>query len=132
VRTQPYGTIYTMLAAHELGRLGERLGLSAEARAVIDTIRSSPPARRVRSAAGKVSVRYPSRKMRVTIQAESHRVELAGLPPRSPSKSVRATVAAACSRRFYETSAGMSAFMANLMLRSRKDGGSRAAQNTRA
>src|SRR6266704_2480913 len=67
-----------MLAAHELGRLCERLGLSAEARAVIETIRSTPPSRRVRSAAGNVSVRYPSRKMGVTIQAESHRVELAG------------------------------------------------------
>ncbi len=68
-----------MLSAHELARLCERLGVSTEARAVIETIRSSPPARRVRSAAGNVSVRYPSRKMGVTIQAESHRVELAGL-----------------------------------------------------
>ncbi len=68
-----------MLAAHELVRLCERLGLSAEAKAIIDSIRSSPPARRVRSAAGNVSVRYPSRKMGVTIQAESHRVELAAL-----------------------------------------------------
>src|SRR6266496_6300833 len=68
-----------MLATHELARLCEALGLSAEARAVIQTIRSSPPARRVRSAAGNVSVRYPSRKMGVTIQAESHHVELAAL-----------------------------------------------------
>src|SRR5437879_3880608 len=68
-----------MRATHELSRLCERLGLSAEARAIIDSIRSSPPARRVRTAAGNVSVRYPSRKMGVTIQAESHRVELAGL-----------------------------------------------------
>ncbi len=68
-----------MLAAHQLARLCESLSLSAEARTVIETIRSSPPARRVRSAAGNVSVRYPSRKMGVVIQAESHRVELAGL-----------------------------------------------------
>ena len=68
-----------MLSAHEVGGLCDRLGLSAEARATIETIRSSPPARRVRSAAGNVAVRYPSRKMGVTIQAESHRVELAGL-----------------------------------------------------
>jgi transposase InsO family protein len=68
-----------MLLAHELARLCERLGLSGEARAIVETIRSSPPTRRVRSAAGNVSVRYPSRKMGVTIQAESHRVELAGL-----------------------------------------------------
>src|SRR6266849_6025708 len=68
-----------MLATHELARLCDRLGLSAEARAIVETIRSSPPTRRVRNAAGNVSVRYPSRKMGVTIQAESHRVELAGL-----------------------------------------------------
>jgi len=73
------GVTNGMLAVHELARLCERLGLSAEARAVVETIRSSPPARRVRSAAGNVSVRYPSRKMGVTIQAESHRVELAAL-----------------------------------------------------
>jgi putative transposase len=68
-----------MLSAHELARLCEHLALSGEAKAIIETIRSSPPARRVRSAAGNVSVRYPSCKMGVTIQAESHRVELAGL-----------------------------------------------------
>jgi putative transposase len=68
-----------MLSAPELARLCERLGLSGEARVIVETIRSSPPARRVRSAAGNVSVRYPSRKMGVAIQAESHRVELAGL-----------------------------------------------------
>jgi hypothetical protein len=68
-----------MLSAHELARLCDRLRLSGEARVIVETIRSSPPARRVRSMAGNVSVRYPSRKMGVTIQAESHRVELAGL-----------------------------------------------------
>src|SRR5260370_42223104 len=69
-----------MLATHELARLCEALGLSADARAIIQTIRSSPPARRVRSAAGNVSVRYPSRKIGVTIQAERHRGELARFP----------------------------------------------------
>ncbi len=59
--------------------LCQRLGLSEEARATIESIRSSPPTRRVRSAAGNVSVRYPSRKMGVIIQAESHRNELAGI-----------------------------------------------------
>jgi len=68
-----------MLPAHELARLCDHLGLSGEARAIVETIRSSSPTRRVRSMAGNVSVRYPSRKMGVTIQAESHRVELAGL-----------------------------------------------------
>jgi len=64
-----------MLSAHELARLCKRLGLPSEAQAVTQTIRSLPPARRVRSAAGNVAVRYPSRKMGVTIQAESHRVD---------------------------------------------------------
>jgi len=68
-----------MLSAHKLAKLCERLGLTGDARAIVETIRSSPPTRRVRSAAGNVSARYPSRKMEVTIQAESHRVELAGL-----------------------------------------------------
>lgn len=68
-----------MLRDDALAALYERRGLSAEARAVIETIRASPPARRVRGAAGNVVARYPSRKMGVTIQAESHRNELAGL-----------------------------------------------------
>src|SRR5262252_3649843 len=55
------------------------LGLSEEARAVIDRVRSADPSRRVESGRGNVSGRYPSRKMGVTIQFESHRVELAGI-----------------------------------------------------
>ncbi|MBI4320245.1 MAG: TnsA endonuclease N-terminal domain-containing protein [Chloroflexi bacterium] len=68
-----------MLSRQELTNLCQRLGLSEQARSTIESIRSSPPARRVRGAAGNVSVRYPSRKMGVTIQAESHRNELAGV-----------------------------------------------------
>lgn len=68
-----------MLNNGQLIQLCRDLGLSQEAQAIIETIRSSPPSRRVRSAAGNVSVRYPSRKMGVTIQAESHRNELAGI-----------------------------------------------------
>jgi putative transposase len=68
-----------MLRDDALAALCQHLGLSAEARAVIETIRASPPARRVRGAVGNVAVRYPSRTMGVTIQAESHRNELAGL-----------------------------------------------------
>jgi hypothetical protein len=68
-----------MLSHGQLSQLCHDLGLSQEAQAIIATIRSSPPSRRVRSAAGNVSVRYPSRKMGVTIQAESHRNELAGI-----------------------------------------------------
>ncbi len=68
-----------MLNESELHQLYQKLNLSKQAQQVIDEIRSSPPVRRVRSAAGNVSVRYPSRKMGVIIQAESHRNELAGI-----------------------------------------------------
>jgi len=68
-----------MLNESELHQLYQKLNLSKQAQQVIDGIRSSPPARRVRSAAGNVSVRYPSQKMGVIIQAESHRNELAGI-----------------------------------------------------
>lgn len=67
------------LKDEELDELVQRLGLSRPAQAVIAAIRSSPPARRVRSGAGNVSVRYPSRKMGQVIQAESHRNELTGI-----------------------------------------------------
>jgi putative transposase len=53
-----------------------RLGLSDQAKAVITHVRTSPPARRVRSAAGNVSGTYPSLKMEFAIQFESHRNEL--------------------------------------------------------
>lgn len=53
--------------------------LSEQAKTVIRQIRSSPPSRLVRSAAGNVSGRYPSRKMGCTIQFESHRGELAAI-----------------------------------------------------
>jgi transposase InsO family protein len=70
---------YEMLSEEEWLQLRQRLSLSEQAQVLIEEIRSSPPSRRVRSAAGNVSVRYPSRKMGVTIQAESHRNELAGI-----------------------------------------------------
>lgn len=53
------------------------LALSAQAKQLIADIRTSPPVRRVQSAAGNVSGRYPSQKMAATIQFESHRLELA-------------------------------------------------------
>ena len=68
-----------MLKETELYQLYQQFNLSKQAQQVIEEIRSSPPVRRVRSAAGNVSVRYPSRKMGVIIQAESHRNELAGI-----------------------------------------------------
>jgi len=68
-----------MLSDVDVLQLCQRLGCAPEAPAIIAAIRSSPPARRVSSRAGNVSVRYPSRKMGVIIQAESHRNELAGI-----------------------------------------------------
>jgi len=52
------------------------LEISEQTKAFIEHIRSSNPVRRVTSNSSNVSGRYPSRKMGVTIQFESHRVEL--------------------------------------------------------
>ncbi len=68
-----------MLTHEKLMQYYQRLGLSEATREVIDRIRSSPPARRVKSGKGNVAVRYPSRKMGCVIQAESHKNELAGI-----------------------------------------------------
>jgi hypothetical protein len=65
-----------MPSALNLIELCSRLGLSPPASAIIESIRAAPPSRRVQSARGNVTARYPSRKMGVTIQAESHQVEL--------------------------------------------------------
>jgi putative transposase len=43
---------------------------------LIDSIRNSPPSRRVKSGSKSVSGKFPSRKMGVTIQFESHKNEL--------------------------------------------------------
>lgn len=55
----------------------ERVGLEERARALIASIRSAPPSRRVRGGARNVTGFYPSRKMGCTVQFESHRDELA-------------------------------------------------------
>src|SRR6266699_6580896 len=68
-----------MLSPEDLGIWYRRLGLSEASRSVIDQIRSAPPSRRVGGGRQNVSGRYPSRKMGITIQFESHRVELAGI-----------------------------------------------------
>jgi len=57
----------------------DRLCLSHAACVVIQQVRSSEPARRVRSGHQNVSGRYPSRKMGRAIQFESHRNELAAV-----------------------------------------------------
>ena len=68
-----------MLSQKAWLQLCRQLGLSKQALQIAEEIRFSPPARRVQSRAGNVSVRYPSRKMGSIIQAESHRNELAGI-----------------------------------------------------
>jgi putative transposase len=68
-----------MLSTDAFEQWCQRLDLSEKARTLIAHIRSSPPSRLVRSAAGNVSGRYPSQKMRCTIQFESHRDELAAV-----------------------------------------------------
>ena len=55
------------------------VGIGVPPHGRIDRIRASDPARRVGGGRSNVSGRYPSRKMGVTIQFESHRVELAGI-----------------------------------------------------
>jgi len=66
-----------MLDAKSFDNWCQSLGLSQAARAAIERVRSSPPSRRVQSGKGNVCGNYPSRKMGVTIQFESHKNELA-------------------------------------------------------
>jgi putative transposase len=68
-----------MLSPEALEAWYRGIGVSPHARALMDRIRTSDPARRVGGGRSNVSGRYPSRKMGVTIQFESHRVELAGI-----------------------------------------------------
>jgi putative transposase len=56
-----------------------RQRLLVEARSIVENIRTSGPSRLVGGGRANVAGRYPSRKMGVTIQFESHRVELAFL-----------------------------------------------------
>lgn len=66
-----------MLSNIEIEQWHRRLNLSDEAQGIIHQIRASQPVRAVQSFKGNVSGRYPSRKMGVTIQFESHKNELA-------------------------------------------------------
>lgn len=54
----------------------QTLCLDSKTIELIERIRTAPPTRRVQGKAGNVSGTYPSQKMGVTIQFESHRVEL--------------------------------------------------------
>jgi putative transposase len=68
-----------MLTENDLTVLCSQLNLSHQARAVVSLIQSSSPSRRVGSGGKNVPVIYTSRKMGVTIQAESYKNELAGV-----------------------------------------------------
>jgi putative transposase len=63
-----------MLNENELAAWYQRLNFSEPAGTLIDQVRCSDPARRVGGGRSNVSV-LPSRKMGVTIQFQSHRVE---------------------------------------------------------
>jgi len=65
-----------MLAERDYAAWAKRTGLSQLAQAAIAHIRNCEPTRRVGGGRANVTGRYPSRKMGVTIQFESHRVEL--------------------------------------------------------
>src|ERR1700687_1473929 len=68
-----------MFRDDEFDRWCLRLAHQEKTKNIITQIRASRPSRRVRSAAGNVSGRYPSKKMGVSIQFESHRLELAAI-----------------------------------------------------
>ncbi|MGR5906898.1 hypothetical protein ACT7DL_02530 [Bacillus paranthracis] len=65
-----------MMTQEEFEVWGRKLNLSSEAKKEIEKIRNSPPARRVGGGRHNVSGRFSSKKMGVTIQFESHKVEL--------------------------------------------------------
>src|SRR6266849_832062 len=65
-----------MLSANAFEQWCQRLAFPEETTKTIIRIRSSPPSRLVRSAAGNVSGRYTSKKMGCSIQYESYKNEL--------------------------------------------------------
>src|ERR1700737_2644393 len=68
-----------MLTPDELLSWFLRFDVPEQTRTIVAQIASSGPSRRVGGGKSTVSGRSPSRKMGVTIQFESHRVELAGI-----------------------------------------------------
>jgi putative transposase len=68
-----------MMTTEEYRKWSLSLGLSEQTYTIIEQIRNSQPSRRVGGHAGNVSGRYPSKKMGMVIQFESHRNELAGI-----------------------------------------------------
>lgn len=65
-----------MMSPEEFEKWTKRLDLTEEAIKEIQLIRNSPPSRRVGGGKYNVPGKYSSRKMGVTIQFESHKVEL--------------------------------------------------------
>jgi putative transposase len=65
-----------MLSTNAFKQWCQRLAFSEETIETIIRIRSSPPSRLVRSAAGNVSGKYTSKKMGCSIQYESYKNEL--------------------------------------------------------
>jgi putative transposase len=65
-----------MLSEQDFAAWAKQVSLSDDAQSTIAQVRNSNPARRVGGGRSNVTGRYPSRKMGVTIQFESHRVEL--------------------------------------------------------
>lgn len=68
-----------MLSSEEFKQWNLNRRWSQTTTGVIADVRAAPPTRRVKSRSGNVSGRYPSGKMGLTIQFESHTVELAGI-----------------------------------------------------
>ena len=65
-----------MLSKQEFEQWCDRLSINSKSQQIIENIRSSEPSRRVGGGKRNVSGRYPSKKMGLTIQFESHKVEL--------------------------------------------------------
>jgi putative transposase len=65
-----------MMQASAFDQWCHRLGLSPATRELLARLRAAPPVRRVQGRAQNVSGTYASRKMGLTIQFESHKVEL--------------------------------------------------------
>jgi len=65
-----------MMQAGAFDQWCHRLGLSPATRELLACLRAAPPVRRVQGRAQNVSGTYASRKMGLTIQFESHKVEL--------------------------------------------------------
>ncbi len=63
----------------DIETLLKKFDLSQEAIALIQNIRNSDPSRKVKSNKNNVPGFYPSKKMGLTIQFESHKLELAGI-----------------------------------------------------